>query len=270
MGKKGLTLIATVMMIIFASLAVSGVSVFIIQRLEGNDAEAKKIKAIYLAQAGVHRALYDYRANGAVTLGQTTVLPSQTFTLGADIVDLFLADADSVRVRQEAFEIDIKDVTASPTITIDKITISWQPSDATERLIAIDIDGTGAWSNAAGVNSGTEIDITDYLLNTADFKAAEFTFEGPPGGGKGKKPTIDMRDKTDFTLTFELIDSPSNVTKTVTYYKNPNSANRNFAKFSLKSTGEVNSIWRTLYVDYDVANSGTSYITRWDEIDEEQ
>ncbi|MFH0762588.1 MAG: hypothetical protein V1925_01715 [Candidatus Omnitrophota bacterium] len=267
-NKKGIALIAAIMLIVFTSIVVLSVSVFIFQRLKQNDVESSKIRAIYLAQAGAHRAIYDYRSGGAVTLGQVTVAAGKTFTLGGSKADLFLADAASVMVRQESFEIDIKDVTTSEDIIIDRITVSWSPQSVDELLIQAAIGGSGVWSSAVGVNSGTEIDISDHTLNTADFETLELTFEGPVGGGKGKgKPTIDMRDKDNFTLAFELAASLANLTKTVIYYKNPDADHRNFAKFSLKSTGEDNVIWRTLYVDYDVSGA-TSFITSWAEIDE--
>ncbi|MBL7151289.1 MAG: hypothetical protein ISS89_01685 [Candidatus Omnitrophica bacterium] len=269
MNKKGIALIAAIMLIIFTSIAVLGVSTFIVQRLQQNEVESRRIRAIYLAQAGIHRAIHDYRSGGAVTLGQTTVAAGRTFSLGGNETDLFLADAESVKVKQESLEIDVKDVTSSEDLTIDRITISWSAASADEKLIEIQISGTSVWSNPSGITSGTQADITDYLLDTTDFKTVEFTFEGPAGGGKGKgKPTIDMRDKENFTLTFELVASPANLTKTVIYYKNPDASHRNFAKFSLKSTGEDNSIWRTLYVDYDVSAAATSFITSWKEIDE--
>src|SRR3989344_5067006 len=72
-NNKGLTLATSIILLVFASTAVLSVTTFIIQRLSQAEMKHARTKAIYLAQAGIHNAIYFYRLNGYFTLGQTNL-----------------------------------------------------------------------------------------------------------------------------------------------------------------------------------------------------
>lgn len=71
MKRKGLALIAAIMLIIFVSTAVLGVSAFIAGWLRQVSAEGIEARCIYNALAGVNYAIYRYRDTGFLTNGTT-------------------------------------------------------------------------------------------------------------------------------------------------------------------------------------------------------
>lgn len=103
MNKKGITLITSIMLIVFASIAVVGTTVFIVQRLSLNEINLLRAKTLYLAQAGINGAVFSYRfrdlsGNGYFPLGQYNIDANNYFVLGADAADLLMVDTSNSQV----------------------------------------------------------------------------------------------------------------------------------------------------------------------------
>ena len=79
--NKGIALIAAIMLIVFISTAVLGLSVFIVGWYKQIDTDEKEVRCIYNAQAGINYALYNYRVSAALTNGATAIDANNNFTL---------------------------------------------------------------------------------------------------------------------------------------------------------------------------------------------
>ncbi|MFA5260843.1 MAG: hypothetical protein WC450_06415 [Candidatus Omnitrophota bacterium] len=91
----------TVLLIIVASVSIYGITVFIVERLAASPTRAAHLETVYLAQAGIHQALYDFRSHdlaggGYFSLGQTDVDSSRFFVIGGNQSDLLLVDTSQV------------------------------------------------------------------------------------------------------------------------------------------------------------------------------
>ncbi|MBI5415975.1 MAG: hypothetical protein HZA29_04085 [Candidatus Omnitrophica bacterium] len=103
--KRGLVLLASIILLVFASIAVLSVTTFIVQRFSEGRAQQRSLQSVYLAQAGINQAIYSYRTTGAnayFTPGQTTLPgdPGSSFILGGTAsagfdADFLMVDANS-------------------------------------------------------------------------------------------------------------------------------------------------------------------------------
>lgn len=143
LNRSGITLIAALMLILFVAVAVSGLSFFIFQRLSQNQTRDRHIGAVYLAQAGLREALYQYRSrdrrgNGYFTMGSYTVDGPQGFVLGAEPADLLMVDTANAKVqgKKENFlrGIKIQNATDSQTIAFNQMIVSWDNKNRLERI----------------------------------------------------------------------------------------------------------------------------------------
>ncbi|MBM3255774.1 MAG: hypothetical protein FJZ08_05680, partial [Candidatus Omnitrophica bacterium] len=97
LNKSGITLLSAVLLIIVASVAVLSTTVFIVERLSQEKTYQLRTQCVYLAQSGIHNAIYRYRfndlaANGYFSLGQTNVDANNFFVLGGTAADLLMTD----------------------------------------------------------------------------------------------------------------------------------------------------------------------------------
>ncbi len=97
-GKKnGVILLTTILLIAFATISVYGVTTFVVERLVSSETQTVNNQAIYLAQAGIHSALYDFRnndlsGNGYFSLGQTDIDSNNYFVIGGSQADLLMVN----------------------------------------------------------------------------------------------------------------------------------------------------------------------------------
>lgn len=95
--KRGVTLVTSVILIVFASGSVLSTTTFIVQRFSQNRAKLRRTQSLYLAQAGVHNAIYNFRfnaqaGNGYFSLGQTNVDTENYFVVGGTDADMLMVD----------------------------------------------------------------------------------------------------------------------------------------------------------------------------------
>jgi len=256
--KGGLALIAAVMLIVFVSIAVLGLTVFIVQWFSQINSEQLSLKCLYLAQAGIHDAIYEVRStydpndtNGYFTLGQATVDPGQTYCRGGTAADLLMVDTSNTSQSGTDFEgLEIQKATssASPTVSIDRMVVTWSKSGQSRRLQSIRIAGSNRWTG--NLNSPANADLpTNYTLtNTSTISVNRLRFNSS------------MNGLNSMTIQFVMTDGSS---KTVDVYPDSNNC-----VFTIKSTGKVSgsSIYRTLAADYNLRPDSYSTTSRIDDI----
>jgi hypothetical protein len=249
-GKKGLTLIASIMLIVFASIAVLGVTTFIVERLRQYNVDQLGAKCIYLAQAGINNAVYFFRlhdatANGYFTLGQTNINPQNSFILGASAADALMVNTSVSALggtgNRDLMGLTIQNAVNSQAITIDRMVVTWNSS---RTLTIIRVNGSNKWTGNS--SSPINADITNFALNTTPtiYTVNYLRFSGNMVG-------------TTISIQFIMTDGSS---KTLTVF--PASQNNNF---TVKASGQTSNsnIYRTMQAVY---NAITAKIIDCDEI----
>ena len=248
----GMALMASIMLIVFASIAVLGVTTFIVSKLSSMEANRIASGCVNLAEGGVHQAVYNFRfhdlsANGYFSLGRTNVDANNYLVLGGTAGDLLMVNTVTVVLspnEKDLINLSIKNATNSKTITIDRMIVSWNNA---MNLTQIRINNSNVWSG--NLTSPANADITNFTLDST--------------------PTIYSIDRLRFnakmtgaTITVQFVMTDG-ATKTLTVY--PASANYNF---TVKSTGKTTgfNIYRTIQADY---NASTARIINYNEINTE-
>ena len=228
----------------FVSIAVVGVTVFIIQRLTHTQTLRIRERTIHLAHAGLNHALYFFRfrdltANGYFSLGQTNIDVNNFFVLTATPSDLLMVDTSTAALSPNGRELQnlrIQNATNSQTITIDRMIVSWVGVPANRRLNRIQINGQTVWTG--NLATPADADITNFTLNTVPtiYPINHLRFNQSMAGA-----TI--------TVQFVMTDGS---TRTLTAFPASNNYN-----FTVDSRGETvgSAIQRTLRADYN-ANTG--------------
>jgi len=253
-NKKGITLVASIMLIVFASIAVLGITTFIIQRLTYVEANRVKTASIILAEAGVQGAIYSYRlrdipANGYFPLGQSNIDPDNYFVLGGEEVGLLMVDTSATSIggsgNRRLQNLNIQNATNSDGITITRMIVTW---DIGTQLRRINIDGWRAWRGRSSSPADCTVRSGGFDLDSvpSDYPV-ELRFRG---------------NMTGATITIRFFMSDGTFKDVAAY-----PASNNF-NFTVKSTGKVtgSGIFRTIQADY---NALTSRITNYYEIDDE-
>lgn len=255
---SGMTLVAALMLIVFVTYAVFGVTVFIVGRLSQSRTDEIQLQSIYLAGAGIQNALYRFRyndisANGYFSLGRTNIDANNFFTLGANAADLLMVRTNGSYLYPSTgalasryrylYGLAIQNATNSNTVpvVIDRMIVTWNNSI---RLRTIRINNSNVWTG--NVLSPANCNITNFTLNTTPtiYNINYLYFYGNMTGA-----TIG--------ITFVMTDGSS---KQMIVF--PASSNYNF---TVKATGKTSgsNIYRTLQADY---NALTGKITKLDEI----
>jgi hypothetical protein len=253
LAKKGLALIAAVMLTVFIAVAVLSISTFIIRRLSQVVTDNINTDALYLAQAGINDAIYWFRfrdiaANGYFTLGAVAVASGKSFTLTASAADLLMVNTATAALassNRNLTNLTIQNATNSNTIVIDRMVVTWNNSRVLQDII---INGSTVWSGSSG--SPANVNITNFTLNTTPtiYPITRLRFNNSMTGA-----TI--------TIQFVMTDGS---TRTVTVFP---ASNNNI--FTVTSTGNVtgSSIYRRVKADYNLKPSpSTPRIDNYSEI----
>ncbi len=263
-NKKGLTLIAAIMLIVFVSIAVLGLSTFIVQQLKQLNADQINSKCLYLAQAGIHDAIYKVRSTylnpattyGSFTTGLTTVNTGETYRRGGTAADLLMVNTAGATWSSPTLSgIRLQKATSSalPVVAIASVNICWTKSSATVRNVnRVTIGSTNYTVNLAPLvcPGGNFADINpDRTLSNTSFVAFAIRWSG----------SITL---TDVQVKFNMTDGSS---KTVDLWTLNNSC-----QFAINSTGKVagSNIYRTIKVTYDLMPTTYATTSRIDDIDE--
>ena len=165
--KKGIALIAAIMLIIFVSTAVLGLSVFIVGWYKQIDIDEREVRCIYNAMAGMNYSIYQYRLSGALTNGATSIDANNNFTLstvsggggGGASANLSVNATTSALGNNNK---DIRNVTLTNTsltssIRLDQFIICID--SGTQTLDALRINNSDVWT------TNTAIGTTPVTLN---------------------------------------------------------------------------------------------------------
>ena len=154
--RKGIALIAAIMLIVFVSTAVLGLSVFIVGWYKQINVEEREARCIYNAMAGVHYSLYQYRNSAALTNGTFNIDANNNFTLstvasggGGGASASLVVDATGAALgnnNRRLLGVHIRNSSAS-AIIIDRMIVTWSISNRT--MSQIQINGSTVWSGSA-------------------------------------------------------------------------------------------------------------------------
>jgi len=240
-------------MVVFASIAVLGITSFIVQRLKQNFTEELYLKCVYLAQAGIHNAVYFYRfrdisGNGYFSLGQTNIDASNFFVVGGTAADMLMVDTRTTYVggtsNRDLLNLKLQNATNSKTITIDRMVVTWNNS---KNIRIIRINGADRWTGNLSSPADCNLPVNFSLSNTSTVNINYIRFSG------------DMRNSL-ISIQFVMTDGSS---KTVSVL--PNSQQYNFtAKATGKTSGS--NLFRTIKAEY---NAATQKIVDYKEINVE-
>jgi hypothetical protein len=258
-SRSGIALIASVMLIVFATIAVLGVVAFITQRLRQQPIEEFFLKTIYLAQAGVNNAVYYFRyhdtsTNGYFSLGQTNIDASNFFVTGPKAgegkdVCLLMVNRNTTTLASSNRNIanwQLQNATNSRTVAIDKIIVSWNNSRTLQQIW---LSGSQVWPAGGGSGSGSSgqtQDINNFTLDKVPslYTNNYFRFSNSMSGA---------------TVSANFIMTDGSSTGTIQIYPV-----QNYNNFTVESTGKTvgSNIFRTIIATY---NANTAKIVDIDE-----
>ncbi|MFH1762443.1 MAG: hypothetical protein ABIA63_15195 [bacterium] len=250
-NEKAFTLIAIIIIVLLAGILASSSVFFIGESLRHNTTRSYQEKTINLAQAGIYRAIYNFRISGSYSEINTNVEGNQWFIVGSNAANYLLIDTQNTRLlvsntRLQDFE--FTNINTSQNITLDKIRVSWEPYSGGEGLNQVRLNNAVVWSGSA--ISGDDIDISNRTINI---------------GNTLKNNRIHFnQNMSSKTIYLTLFLSDGSFTGPAQAYP-PNNAS-----FFIKSTGKIVEgsgvkMRRTIQAAYDV-NEGK--ITSWKEINE--
>jgi len=259
--KKGLALIAAVMLIVFVTIAVLGISTFITQWFSQLNADQISAKCLYLAQAGIHDALYDVRniyistpnTYGYYSTGLVTVDAGETYRRGGTAADFLMVDTSEVsQSGTDLSGLYIQKATnsASPVVSIDRMVVTWSKSGQSRNLRSIRIAGSNRWTGNLSSPADANLPTNYTLTGTSIIPIDRLRFNAS------------MNGLNSMSIQFVMTDGSS---KTVTVYPASNSC-----QFTINSTGKVagSSIYRTIKATYDLMPLTFNTTSRVVDIDE--
>lgn len=254
------------MLIVFVSIAVLRVTTFIVQWFNQLNTDQISAKCLYLAQAGIHDAIYEVRSTyngtttfGSFTTGLSTVDVNETYRRGGTAADLLMVDTSATSLSSaDILGIRLQKATSSalPAVTIASMNVCWTKSGTARNLTSIVINGTTVWTGtvASSACPGGNANITDVVLSSNFIPVTRLRWSGAMAG------------TTNVTVQFNMLDGS---TKSVVVYPASNNC-----LFTVKSTGKVSgfNIYRTMQAFYNLmptTYATTSRINDYDEINTE-
>ena len=172
---KGIALIAAIMLIMFVTTAVLGLSVFIVGWYEQIITEEREARCVYNAMAGVNYALYQYRLSSALTNGTLAFPPLDTknnFALTTVLGSMgYSGAAANLKIIYSATSLsgnDIIGATLTNTSTTTSIILSQMVlyiGSGTKTLSQVRINGSNVWTTSTSISTTpVTINITDVTI----------------------------------------------------------------------------------------------------------
>jgi len=249
MSNRGQILIPTVILIIVVTIIILGVIMFLSEMTRLTLARGHLARAVYAAQAGVYKAIVDYKNNGSITAETDTEIADNLYYSISGSSMFFIADCSSPSIiaSRKLNDISMSNVNSADSLTITHMQVSWTP-DGGEDIISIDLGrATAEWTGTA--QSGTNIDIIDFTI-PASTTENDVWLDWAVGS-----------DITSMTITAVLTFSDGSTVDITLLDDGLGSSNAIF----INSTGKVTAreTWRrTITAGYDV---GTDEIISWRE-----
>ncbi len=247
--KKGFALIAVVFIIVIVGILAASTASFILESLRYNVVREHREQCINLAQAGIYRAIYDYRVDGSYSSSEVNVTGNQWFLVGSGLANYLLLDTSVAKVvGKNLKDFDVENINASETLTIDAIVVTWDPVVPGETVDQVHLDNSLEWTGSEA--SGTTLDITNTDI--------------PPAGtltnNRIQFGQVGMGSKTIITIKFIFTDGSE--TQDIQVVPSADNA------FQLIATGKIDDgatiyMRRTILAAYDI---DSNEITSWKEI----
>ncbi|MEW6101247.1 MAG: pilus assembly PilX N-terminal domain-containing protein [Candidatus Omnitrophota bacterium] len=245
--NKGFALIQAIIIITLLSIVSLGISVYISESLRLNLALINQDKALYMAQAGIMRAIVDYRPDTLWDAAQNINVSGEFYYhLGEDSNFLWV-DASSPQASGKNLKrIALKNANAASSITITDIILAWTfGGDITK----VTLGNTTVWTGT--VSSPASLNINDLSI------ASGVSYAG------ANDQVFQFSNNVSDEVVCTFIFSDGSTFKTY-LLKSGLGANR---EFSITATGEIRNgpvveARRTLSATYD---TGTDRITSWQE-----
>ncbi len=251
-SSGGIVLLAVLMLIVFGTIAIFGLTRFVIQR-EGQSLERRyNISSFNHSQAGIHYSIFNYRnrdltTQGSFVRGTFSFVTGFSFSVGGNMANFLMVNTNAAAAggagNVDLLNLRIQNAQRSNAVVIASMNVTWTGGT---NLTIIRINATNVWTGSSA--SPATCDITDFTLNTTptEYAVNYLRFSGSMVG-----QTV--------TITFNMTDGTS---RTVTALPASTSY-----PFTVKVTGKNarSSSYRTLEADY---NALTGRITRMIEINE--
>lgn len=153
-------MIAAIMLIVFVSIAVLGLSTFIVRWYKQIDAAEIEERCIYNAMAGINYALYRYRSDNILFFGPVTIDTNNycivsTISLAVDATDAHLGNNN-----RRLLGVTIRNPSANPII-IDRMVVTWSIGNRT--MSQIRINGSTVWTGSA-TSSPADVNINNTTI----------------------------------------------------------------------------------------------------------
>lgn len=251
MDKKGIALIAVIMLITFISVAVLGTSAFIAQRLIGVNVQQRDMRCRYNAQAGLNYAIYQYRNSGTLYSGNDIAIdPLNSFsvsTAGSAASSLTVDATGSTLAssNRNLVGITLANSSSASAITIDRMIVTWTGSSRT--LQNIRINNSNVWNTNVS-SSPADLDITDTAIAVGD--TANLTRVRWNSSMTGR------------TITLQFVFTDGSTSNACTVYPAPGSACSGGASTTLTITSmgktSGSGMYRSVQATYTVATGNIS------------
>jgi hypothetical protein len=260
MQRKGIALIAVILLLTFVAVAISGVSSFIAQRLIAVDTQQRDMRCRYNAQAGLAYALYQYRNSGTTYASpQLVTIDSNNYAYitsagggGGGAAASLVIDARPVTnppPNRELQGITISNTSTSSTITIDRMILTWTGTSRT--LQRIRINGSDVWSGSISGNSA-DANITNFTLNPSTTYTINYIRWNSAVNGRTVTLQCVMTDGSSTTIcTIFNAGSPPTSTCTTS------------GALTINSTGRTQGtgLYRTMQATYNTSTGNVSALT---------
>jgi len=281
--RAGWLLVGLIVLISTVIIALASVTFFLTAHLRTTSLRQNQTKAIYLAQAGVMQAIYDFRFDDSLIAGTDTgfrlgeyradtgafgpigSFPSNNvFILGGQAADFLLAAmipttfstpaapggcGGGTRHRLDTWT--LRNVLLSNTspdgmpLSFNQMAVSWFPVVGGEGVIRVDLNGTSLDWPSSGCTPA--VSGTTVTLNATQTVSPNTLW----GTNRIWFATTNMNTKTWIELAFFMSDGSTRRARYV-----PGSPLTSSASFTVKSVGEVRqgpfpfSVWRRLQAEY--------------------
>ena len=253
--NKGIALIAAIMLIVFVSIAVLGLSVFIVSWYKQIDVRARESRCIYNAMAGVNYAIWKYRLNPSeLTIGTTSIDANNNFTLStvsggggegaSSTIIINATNSDLSDKNRHVVDWTIRNNSAS-VVKIDQVTVTWKKTPKT--LTSLVIDNHPKWEGSKSTSPAIfPVSIT-IPGNTTYSTHNEIIFNSSVKGDHG------------ITISFRMTDN-TNTTFCTVYPAQPSACAQASGSLTIKSMGKTtgSNQYRSVQATYNTASGNVS------------
>jgi len=251
MERKGLALIAIIIIILFVSTAVLGVTGFIANRFLGFDTQQRLLRCQYNAQAGIQYAIYQYRNSATLFASGTDVLIDANNTFRITSVqaqsNFLLVNATNVKFgggNKDLNNITYKNTSLTTPITIASMNVIWNTAP---NLLKILINNVTVFTGTVATPGGN-VDISDTTIPTNTTRS------------NNRESFSAAMNTVGSTISLQFVMSDGSMTTTCTVWPKPNVTCPVTDNLIITSTGKTtgSGLYKTFQAIYDISAGNIS------------